>query len=91
MDIKTKYNIGDTLYYIYQGNIRSITINGISIKCKKGPYYNPEILEISYHLESDITTDNCLESNISRNYYESKADIIKHFADQLQQWIAWNG
>lgn len=83
IEIKTKYNIGDTLYYIYQGNIRSITINGISIKCKKGSYYNPEILEISYHLESDTTTDNCLESNISRNYYESKADIIKHFADQL--------
>ena len=83
IEIKTKYNIGDILYYIHQDKIRNATIDGISIKCKKGPYYNPEILEISYHLESDITTDNCLESNISRNYYESKADIIKHFADQL--------
>ena len=85
MDIKirTKYNIGDTLYFINKDKIRSATIDGISIKCKKGSYYNPEILEISYHLNSDVFTDNCLESNIDRSYYESKADIIKHFADQL--------
>lgn len=74
VNIKTKYEVGTTLYYLYHDKIKEVVIENVKIEY----WSNPMKLKIGYYIDGRW----CLEDNLSE-YYESKADIIKQLVEQL--------
>lgn len=73
MEIKTKYNIFDEVYIIYNNKIKQVIIKGIKIHIEKKPYLDKTSIKTTYILYNYNFSTEYSEDNI----FKTKKELIK--------------
>lgn len=81
----TKYELGQTFFYLKGSTIKKAYVVGIRCSFKEGDYYKGSSLFEEFFVirEEDNTQQALSAKDVARKYYLSKTDILKHIADQI--------
>lgn len=73
MEIKTKYNLFDEVYIMYNNKIQQMVIKGIKIIIEYKPYLEDKHTEIVYKLEDRNFATEYSEDNL----FKTKKELIE--------------
>lgn len=82
VNVRTKWDIGTTMYYLTSKGIQETKVIGIRIESHFGKYFgDPVSGEVWYKIEGESST--IKEDDVSKKYYLNKTDIVKKLMDTL--------
>lgn len=82
INFKTEFNTGTELYFLKDNRIEKTIIRGIRCVFREGTYaQNNPNQEIMYSIAGEGICKS--SSYIKNHYFMSKADVLKHIAEQI--------
>ena len=83
IDYKSKYQVGQKLYYLRGNKVEEAEIVGIRVSFKEGPYYDGSEKFEEFYKINDFRSSCLKEKDLERQFYASKQALLKHIVDQM--------